>query len=81
MFRVSKLTATTLKRLIAEERQKLLKEGVKLDAPKKQKKVLSESQKIKLAIMLKKIEQKKLNEAKKVKLLKNKLKRSILKEL
>ena len=49
---VSKLTATTLKRIIAEERQKLKKAGI----IKQEKKMVSESQKKLLVSKLKKIQ-------------------------
>lgn len=71
---VSKLTATTLKRIIAEEKQKLKKAGVI-----KEKKKLTESQKLSLLLKLKNIQLKKLKEAKKINIVKNKLKKNLLK--
>ena len=71
---VLKLTATTLKRIIAEEKQKLKKAGVI-----KEKKKLTESQKLSLLLKLKNIELKKLKEAKKINIVKNKLKKNLLK--
>jgi len=58
---VKKLTATTLKRIIAEEKQKLKKSGII-----KEKKKLTESQKLSLLLKLKNIQLKKLKEAKKL---------------
>lgn len=71
---VSKLTATTLKRIIAEEKQKLKKAGII-----KEKKKLTESQKLSLLLKLKNIQLKKLKEAKKINIVKNKLKKNLLK--
>jgi len=73
---VSKLTATTLKRIIAEERQKLKKAGI----IKQEKKMLSESQKKAVISKLKKIQVKKINEAKRIELIKRKIKKLINKE-
>lgn len=71
---VSKLTATTLKRIIAEEKQKLKKSGII-----KEKKKLTESQKLSLLLKLKNMQLKKLKEAKKINIVKNKLKKNLLK--
>jgi len=71
---VKKLTATTLKRIIAEEKQKLKKSGII-----KEKKKLTESQKLSLLLKLKNIQLKKLKEAKKINIIKNKLKKNLLK--
>ena len=71
---VKKLTATTLKRIIAEEKQKLKKAGVI-----KEKKKLTENQKLSLLLKLKNIQLKKLKEAKKINIVKNKLKKNLLK--
>jgi len=71
---VTKLTATTLKRIIAEEKQKLKKSGII-----KEKKKLTESQKLSLLLKLKNIQLKKLKEAKKINIIKNKLKKNLLK--
>lgn len=73
---VSKLTATTLKRIIAEERQKLKKAGI----IKQEKKMLSESQKKAVISKLKKIQVKKINEAKRIEAIKKKIKKLINKE-
>ena len=73
---VSKLTATTLKRIIAEERQKLKKAGI----VKQEKKILSESQKKFLVSKLKEIQAKKINEAKRIEAIKTKIKKLIRKE-
>ena len=73
---VSKLTVTTLKRIIAEERQNLKKAGI----VKQEKKILSESQKKFLVSKLKEIQAKKTNEAKRIKVIKTKIKKLISKE-
>jgi len=73
---VSKLTATTLKRIIAEERQKLKKAGI----IKQEKKMLSESQKKILVSKLKKIQARKVREAKRIEAIKTKIKKLINKE-
>lgn len=73
---VSKLTATTLKRIIAEEKQKLKKAGL----IKEEKKFLSGSQKKAVISKLRKIQVKKINEAKRIELIKRKIKKLINKE-
>lgn len=73
---VSKLTATTLKRIIAEEKQKLKKAGL----VKEEKKFLSGSQKKAVISKLRKIQVKKINEAKRIELIKRKIKKLINKE-
>ena len=73
---VSKLTATTLKRIIAEEKQKLKKAGLM----KEEKKFLSEAQKKAVISKLKKIQVKKINEAKRIESIKRKIKKLINKE-
>lgn len=73
---VSKLTATTLKRIIAEEKQKLKKAGL----VKEEKKFLSESQKMAVISKLKEIKVKKINETKRIESIKRKIKKLINKE-
>ena len=73
---VSKLTATTLKRIIAEEKQKLKKAGL----VKEEKKFLSESQKKAVISKLKEIKVKKINETKRIESIKRKIKKLINKE-
>ena len=72
---VSKLTATTLKRIIAEEKQKLKKAGIIKEGKKK----LTESQKIAIFLKLKNAQKRKLREAKKIEAIKRKIKKNILK--
>ena len=73
---VSKLTATTLKRIIDEEKQKLKKAGL----VKEEKKFLSESQKKAVISKLKEIKVKKINETKRIESIKRKIKKLINKE-
>jgi hypothetical protein len=73
---VSKLTATTLKRIIAEEKQKLKKAGL----IKEEKKVISASQKRAIILKLKAIQEKKLNEAKKIEAIKRKIRKALNKK-
>lgn len=72
---VSKLTAATLKRIIAEEKQKLKKAGIIKESKKK----LTESQKIAIFLKLKNTQKRKLREAKKIEAIKRKIKQNILK--
>jgi len=73
---VSKLTAITLKRIIAEEKQKLKKAGL----IKEEKKVISASQKRAIILKLKAIQEKKLNEAKKIEAIKRKIRKALNKK-
>jgi len=73
---VSKLTAITLKRIIAEEKQKLKKAGL----IKEEKKVISASQKRAIILKEKAIQEKKLNEAKKIEAIKRKIRKALNKK-
>lgn len=73
---VSKLTAITLKRIIAEEKQKLKKAGL----IKEEKKVISASQKRAIILKVKAIQEKKLNEAKKIEAIKRKIRKALNKK-
>ena len=73
---VSKLTAATLKRIIAEEKQKLKKAGL----IKEEKKVISASQKRAIILKLKAIQEKKLNESKKIEAIKRKIRKALNKK-
>lgn len=73
---VSKLTATKLKRIIAEEKQKLKKAGL----IKEEKKILSEDQKKAIISKLKELRVSKINEAKRIEAIKRKIKKLISRE-
>jgi len=73
---VSKLTAITLKRIIAEEKQKLKKAGL----IKEEKKIISASQKRAIILKVKAIQEKKLNEAKKIEAIKRKIRKALNKK-
>ena len=79
-----KLTATTLKRIIAEEKYKLLNE-IKSEksktASKKKKRLSSLLKEIAMILTIKKHQQKKVNELKKLHEMKIKLKKNLVKRI